>query len=146
MSDVHAGLGIALVVVNLAAGVVGASAWWRVTPSRAFWPLLRTGQLLVVIVAVLGGVLYAQGRELDDLHLIYGLMPLGISFVAEQLRLTSAQAVLDQRDLDSSREVALLPEREQRSIVRAIVRREIGVMAASALVVASLGLRAGGWL
>jgi hypothetical protein len=116
-----------------------------VEPSRAFWPLLRAGQLLVVVVAALGGVLYAQGRELDDLHLIYGLMPVGISFVAEQLRLTSAQAVLDQRGLESSRDVADLPDREQRSIVRAIVRREIGVMAASALVVATLGLRAGGW-
>lgn len=145
MISLHAGLGIALVAVNLLAGVVGAVAWWRVEPSRVFWPLLRVGQLLVVLVAAHGGILYAQGREVDDLHLIYGLMPLGISFVAEQLRLTSAQAVLDQRGLESSREVAGLPEREQRSIVRAIVRRETGVMAASALVVTTLGLRAGGW-
>lgn len=146
MTGLHAGLGIALVVVNLAAGIVGGIAWWQVRPSRLFWPLLRAGQLLVVLVAALGGVLYAQGHELDDLHLIYGLMPVGISFVAEQLRLASAQAVLDQRGLESSRDVATRPEREQRSIVRAIVRREIGVMAASALVVATLGLRAGGWL
>jgi hypothetical protein len=146
MTGLHAGLGIALVVVNLAAGVVGGIAWWRVEPSRAFWPLLRAGQLLVLAVVALGGVLYAQGRQPDDLHLIYGLMPVGIAFVAEQLRLVSAQAVLDQRDLGSSADVARLPEPEQHSIVRAIVRREIGVMAASALVIATLGLRAGGWL
>lgn len=146
MSGLHAAMGIALVVVNLVAGVIGAVAWWRVQPSRSFWPLLRLGQVLVVVVAADGAILYAQGRALPDLHLIYGLMPIGISFVAEQLRLTSAQAVLDQRGLDSSHEVAGLPEREQRSIVLAIVRREIGVMAASALVVATLGLRAAGWL
>jgi len=146
MTGVHMTLGVALVAVNLAAGVVGGLAWWQVRPSRLFWPLLRAGQVLVVAVVALGGVLYAQGRELDDLHLIYGLMPVGISFVAEALRLASAQAVLDQRGLESSRDVAALPEREQRSIVRAIVRREIGVMAASALVVATLGVRAGGWL
>ncbi len=142
----HAWLGLALVVVNLLAGVIGAYAWWRVATNRAFWPLLRLGQVLVVLVAAHGGILYAQGDEVPDLHLIYGLMPIGIAFVAEQLRLTSAQAVLDQRGLEDSRAVAALPEREQRSIVLTIVRREIGVMAASALVITVLGLRAAGWL
>lgn len=142
----HAWLGLAMVVVNLLAGVIGAVAWWRVEPSRLFWPLLRAGQLLVVLVATHGGILYAQGDEIPDLHLIYGLMPIGITFIAEQLRLTSAQAVLDQRGLEDSRAVAALPEREQRSIVLTIVRREIGVMAASALVITVLGLRAAEWL
>ena len=142
----HAWLGLAMVVVNLLAGIIGAIAWWRVEPSRPFWPLLRTGQLLAVLVAAHGGLLYAQGSRVPDLHLIYGLMPLGIAFVAEQLRLTSAQTVLDQRGLESSQAVAALPEREQRSVVLAIVRREIGVMAASALVIALLGSRAAGWL
>ncbi len=142
----HAWLGLAMVVVNLLAGVIGAIAWWRVEPSRPFWPLLRTGQLLAVLVAAHGGVLYAQGDRVPDLHLIYGLMPLGIAFVAEQLRLTSAQTVLDQRGLEDANAVRALPEHEQHAIVRAIVNRETGVMAASALVVAFLGVRAGGWL
>ncbi len=142
----HAWLGLAMIAVNLLAGVIGAIAWWRVEPSRPFWPLLRTGQLLAVLVAAHGGLLYAQGHRVPDLHLIYGLMPLAIAFVAEQLRLTSAQTVLDQRGLESSQAVAALPERQQRSVVLAIVRREIGVMAASALVMALLGLRAAGWL
>jgi hypothetical protein len=42
--------------------------------------------------------------------------------------------------------VAALSEADQRQLVRAILRRETGVMAASALVVALLGLRAGEWL
>lgn len=139
-------LGILLVAVNLGAGVIGSVAWWRVEPSRSFWVLLRAGQLLVVVVAAHGGLLVLRGDALPDLHLVYGLVPIGVAFIAEQLRLTSAQAVLDQRGLESSSAVAALPEREQRSIALAIVRREIGVMAASALVVASLGLRAAGWL
>lgn len=146
MNELHIALGAAMIAVNLLAGIIGAVAWWRVEPSRVFWPLLRLGQVLVVVVAAHGGVLYLQGREMPDLHLVYGLMPIGISFVAEQLRLVSAQAVLDQRGLESSAAVAELSEREQRSVVLAIVRRETGVMAASALVVASLGLRAAGWL
>ena len=108
----HAWLGLAMIVVNLLAGVIGAFAWWRVEPSRLFWPLLRAGQLLVVLVAAHGGILYAQGVEIPDLHLIYGLMPIGIAFIAEQLRLTSAQAVLDQRGLEDSGAVAAVGDCE----------------------------------
>jgi hypothetical protein len=50
--------------------------------------------------------------------------------------------VLDQRGLESSAAVGRLPRSEQRELVLDIVRREIGVMAASALVVTVLGLRA----
>jgi hypothetical protein len=39
-----------------------------------------------------------------------------------------------------------LPESEQRAIVREIVARETGVMAASALVVCLCAARAAGWL
>jgi hypothetical protein len=65
-----------------------------------------------------------------------------VSFLAEQLRVASAQTVLDQRGLESSAAVGRLPQSEQRELVLDIVRREIGVMAASALVVVVLGLRA----
>jgi hypothetical protein len=146
LSAVHIVLGVALVTVNLAAGALGALRWWRAEPSRAFWPLLRAGQALVVVEAVQGGVLLALGEELPRLHLIYGLLPLGVSFVAEQLRIASAESVLHGRGLEFSRDVAALPEPEQRAIVLDIVRREMGVMAASALVVVVLGLRAAGLL
>jgi hypothetical protein len=146
VSALHVVLGVALVTVNLAAGALGALRWWRAEPSRAFWPLLRAGQALVVVQAVQGGALLALGGELPRLHLIYGLLPLAVSFVAEQLRIASADTVLHARGLGSSREVAALPEPEQRAIVLDIVRRETGVMAASALVVTLLGLRAAGLL
>jgi hypothetical protein len=146
MSAVHIALGTAVVLVNLAAGSWGAWAWWRDGDAPGFWPLLRTGQALVVVEAALGGILTLTGEALPRLHLVYGLTPLAVAFVAEQLRIVSAQTELDRRGLEGSDAVAALPEAEQRALVRAILRREVGVMAASALVVALLGVRAAGWL
>jgi hypothetical protein len=143
MTSVHIVLGVAVVAVNLAAGALGVFRWRRDELSRAFWPLLRAGQALVVIEAVDGAVLLLMGKELPRLHLIYGLVPIGVAFIAEQLRLTSAQAVLDQRGVASARE---LPEEDREDAALDILVREMGVMAASALVVAALGLRAGGVL
>jgi hypothetical protein len=146
VTGVHIGLGVALIAVNLAAGVWGAWCWWRARPAPGFWPLLRIGQALVVIEAVDGAVLLLIGRDLPELHLVYGLVPLGVSFLAEQLRLAAADTVLQQRGLEGRADVEALPQAEQRNLVFAIVRRETGVMAASALVVAALGVRAAGGL
>jgi hypothetical protein len=140
----HAALGVALIAVNAAAGLWGAWSWWRHRRGRGFWPLLRVGQGLVMLQAVDGAVLLLIGRDLPELHLIYGLMPLGVSFVAEQLRLVTAETVMAQRDLEGRADVEALPEAEQHELVQAILRREMGVMAASALVVAALGVRASG--
>jgi hypothetical protein len=146
VTAVHAAIGIALVAVNIAAGVLGLVQWRRRSHSRAFWPLLRAGQVLVALAAIDGVVLLAMGRDLPELHLVYGLTPLGVSFLAEQLRLASADSVLQARDLESAQDMRGLDDAAQHEIVTAIVLREMAVMAASALVVAVLGLRAGGWL
>jgi hypothetical protein len=145
MTTVHIVLGIALVTVNLAAGLYGAWAWWQWRDAPGFWPLLRTGQVLVAIEAAIGLVLTIGGDELPPLHLVYGLTPLAVSFLAEQLRLVAAQAELDHRKLEGRDAIEALSEAQRRELVRAIVRREIGVMAASAVVVALLGVRASGW-
>jgi hypothetical protein len=142
VTAIHIALGVALIAVNVAAGAWGAWCWWRDSAARGFWPLLRIGQGLVMVEAVDGAILLAIGRDLPDLHLIYGLVPLGVSFIAEQLRLAAADTVLAQRGLEGRADVEKLPEREQRALVIAIVHREMGVMAASALVVGLLGLRA----
>ena len=146
MTALHVSLGVALVLSSAAAGLFGAWRWYRVEPSQAFWTLLRISQGVVVLTALQGGALVLLGRDPEGLHLLYGALPLAISFLAEQLRLAAAQTVLDARGLDSASAMGDLPDSEQRSIVLQIVRREMGVMAASALVVAVLGLRAGGWL
>jgi hypothetical protein len=146
MRDVHVALGTALIAANALAAVWGGLQWWRGRTARFFWPLLRLGQALVVITALDGGILILQGKQLPSLHLIYGLVPLVVSFVAEQLRLISAEQVLENRGLSGRADVERLPREEQGALVQAILRREMGVMAASAGVVTLLGLRAAGLL
>jgi hypothetical protein len=106
---------------------------------------LRVAQGSALTLALAVGSLAAAGNySTDDLFYLYALLPLAIGFVAEQLRIASAQMILDQRGLADAQAVGSLPEREQRAIVLEIVRREIGVMALSALVVVFLALRAAG--
>jgi hypothetical protein len=146
MTTVHIVLGVALVTVNLAAGLYGGWAWWQWRDAPGFWPLLRVGQALVAIEAAIGAVLTLSDHDLPPLHLVYGLTPLAVSFFAEQLRAIAAQTELDKRGLEGRAAIEALPEWQRQELIRAIVRREIGVMAASALVVAVLGVRASGWL
>jgi hypothetical protein len=142
----HIALGTAMIVVNALAAVWGLWHWWRGTDARGFWPLLRIGQGLLMIEALDGGILVAMGNDLPPLHLIYGLVPLGVAFLAEQLRLAAADTVLDQHDLEGRADVEKLSPEEQRTLVLLIVQREMGVMAASAGVIALLGVRAAGLL
>jgi hypothetical protein len=145
MSDLHDVLGAITIAVNALAAVIGVVAW-RTQPTRLFAPFLRAGQVLVMLEAIIGAALLLDGKDLPRLHLIYGLMPIAVSFVAEQLRLASAEIVLQQRGLEDAKQVATLPEPEQHALVASIIRRETGVMAASAAVVTLLCLRAQGWL
>ena len=150
MSTFHLLLGVAVVAVNLAAGAFGTWAWWRGSAQPAFWPILRTGQGLLALQVALGFVLMASGREPAELHVLYGALPLGVSFVAEQLRLAAADQILERRGMESAQDMHALPESERLEVVLDIVRRETGVMAASALVVTLLALRAadvsGSWI
>jgi hypothetical protein len=151
VSSVHSLLGAVTIFVNAAACLVGAAIFAarrgeRGVGARAFWISLRAGQGLVLVDAVIGAALLLDGKNLPQLHLIYGLVPIAVSFVAEQLRLASADIELQKHDLENAREVAKLPEVDQHKLVAGIIRRETGVMAASAGVVALLCLRAQGWL
>lgn len=136
---------LAAALVNVGAGVVGAWRWWQVEPSRTFWLLCRAGQALAVGQAVAAGVLAALGFDpADGLYWLYALLPVAVSFVAEQLRVTAAETVLHDAGLESAQAVGELDEARQRSVVLSIVRREMGVMTAGAFVVAFLALRAWG--
>ncbi len=137
-------VGILSIALVGGAGLWGAWCWYRVRRSPLFWWLLRGGQVVVVIEAALGGVLLLLGKKSSSLHLIYGLLPLAVSFVAEQLRITSAQMVLDSRQLGSAAAVGELPESEQRLVVVSIIQRELGVMVLAALVMLVLLIRAAG--
>lgn len=144
MKPVHMVVGILCIALVGGAGVWGAWCWHRGLASRWFWRLLRAGQAAVVIEAGLGGILVLMGRPDSSLHLLYGLLPLAVSFVAEQLRVASAQMVLDSRGLESAAAVGELPESDQRVIVLSILQRELGVMVLAALVMVVLLIRAAG--
>jgi hypothetical protein len=148
---------LAVAALNAVSGVLGVLLWHRgaregaeappgdYPGARQFWVLLRVGQGAALVFAGAVGVLAATGRQpSEQLFYLYALLPLAIAFVAEQLRVASAQTILDQRGLDGTGAVGALPVAEQAELVSAIVRREIGVMAASALVVVFLALRAAG--
>src|SRR5918997_2496262 len=138
MTAVHIVLAVGVLVTSLAAGAWGAWAWLRAEPAPGFWPVLRTSQVVLALQVAVGAVLVVLGHQPARLHVLYGLLPLGVSFVAEQLRLVSADQVLHKRGMETAREMERLEEPEQHAIVLEIVRRETGVMAASALVVFSL--------
>jgi hypothetical protein len=143
VTTIHIALGLATVATTLAAGLWGAWQWWRVEPSALFWRLLRTAQALLVAEALLGGILLAAGKSPDsDLHYVYGLVPLLVSFGAEGLRIGSAETVLEARGIADADELRERPDAEQRSVVLQIVRREMGVMALAALIMVGLELRA----
>lgn len=146
MTGIHVALGVALLTTSAAAGLWGAWRWYRVEPSALFWRLLRASQVAAVLAALDGALLTLLGRSVDGLHLLYGVLPLAIAFIGEQLRIASAETVLDARGIEDAAAVGRLPEAEQRSVVLAIVRREMGVMTAAALVTVVLALRAAGWL
>lgn len=140
---------IVVAALNAVAGLLGAWLWYDGAPGEraaaSFWLLLRVGQGSALALALAVGSLAAAGNySTDHLFYLYALLPLAIGLVAEQLRVASAQTILDQRDLDNAQAVGALPEQEQRGVVLEIVRREIGVMALSAFVVVFLALRAAG--
>jgi heme A synthase len=139
MVGLHIAVGAALIVLNLLAFAVGGVAWLRERPSIPFWYLLRAAQVAVFLQAVLGGLLVFFGHQQDDdLHYLYGILPLLVSFIAEGARTGAAEREL--RDID----VEALPEADQERVALAIVRREMGIMAVSCGVILFLALRAAG--
>lgn len=129
--------------LNAAAAAWGGWRWWRVDPDRWSWVLVRAGQAGVLALALVAGAAWLAGsRPADGLFWVYAFVPAATSYFAEQLRLLSAQTVLDARGLEDARAVGRLPAREQRSVVVQIARRELGVMALAAGANAFLAVRA----
>ena len=138
MTGVHIAVGSALIAANLLAGAWGGVAWLRKRPSLGFWYALRVAQVTVVLQAMIGLILVFTGSVAEDLHYLYGGLPLLISFLAELTRAGAAQQELGELDFRA------VPEERQRQIALAIVRREMGIMADACLVIVFLGLRAAG--
>jgi heme A synthase len=135
----HIAVGICLIALNAAAGLVGGIAWYRDRPSIPFWYLLRAAQASVFVQALLGGLLVVTNHEPEDgLHYLYGILPLVVSFIAEGARADAAHREVGDLDPES------LSQPEQESLALVIVRREMGIMAVSCGVIFFLGLRAAG--
>jgi hypothetical protein len=143
MTSLHSILGLVVAGAFVVAAALGWGGWRADGTSPWFWRVLRAAQLLYLVYLAVAAVRFFSGEKArDSLYWIYALLPLAVSFIAEQLRISSAQTVLDARDLENAQAVGRLPAGEQRAVVVAILRREIGVMAVAALVVAGLMLRA----
>ena len=137
MTGVHVAVGIFVVASNLVAGLWGGVAWLRSIPTVGFWYALRVAQVAVVLQVAVGSILLLSAREAPSgLHYLYGLVPLGVSLLAEGARAGAAERELEGLDFES------LPSARQRAIAATIVRRETGIMAVSALVIFGLALRA----
>jgi len=135
----HIAVGVLLIALNFAAGLLGGIAWYRDRPSIPFWYLLRAAQVAVFLQALLGGLLVVTDHEpKEGLHYLYGILPLVVSFIAEGARLDAAQREVGDLDPQS------LTADEQESLALAIVRREMGIMAVSCGVILFLALRAAG--
>jgi hypothetical protein len=138
MTTIHAVVGVAVIAANLVAGGWGAWAWLRSQPAVGFWYALRVAQVAVVLQVMLGAVLLLLGKAAADLHYLYGVLPIAVSLTAEAIRSGAAERELEGLDFES------LPKARQGAIALAIVRRETGIMAVSALIIVFLALRAAG--
>jgi len=138
MPEVHLAVGVALLTLNLTAGVWGAVAWLTDRASLVFWYVLRAAQASVIVQVLLGLLLLLFGHEADDpLHYMYGSAPLLVNLIAEGMRAGSAQ-----KELPEGVDFATLGTNEQRTIALRIVRREMGVMTLAALLIVAFAFRA----
>jgi hypothetical protein len=138
MAEAHLALGVAVLVLNLVAGGWGAAAWLTERASVIFWYVLRASQAAVVLQVAFGAILLLFGHEArDPLHYMYGASPLLVNLFAEGMRAGAAQ-----RELPQGVDFQALGAVEQRTIALRIVRREMGIMAVSALLIAAFAFRA----
>ncbi|HEY8639621.1 MAG TPA: hypothetical protein VIL53_03850 [Solirubrobacterales bacterium] len=139
MADVHLVVGVSLIALNLLAAAWGGVAWLRDRASIAFWYMLRAAQVSVFVQVMLGALLVMTGHEAaDGLHYVYGVLPLPVSLLAEAARTGAAEREIGDLEFET------LPADRQRTIALAIVRREMGIMTVSCIVIFFLALRAAG--
>jgi hypothetical protein len=142
VKQVHLAVGICAIASWGVVAALGGLSWWRSPLGAWFWRLVRIAQLATIIQAALGGILVALGHKPPGLNVLYGILPLAVSVIAESLRAASAQIVLDARGYESAQAVGAQPAEEQQAVVTAILRRELGLMTLAALVILVLLLRA----
>ncbi len=137
MVEVHGYTAEAVLGLSIIAGAWGAVAWILKKPSVYFWYVLRAAQVVLVLQVILGVILLLSGHKpKEELHFVYGIAPLFVMMIAEGLRVSSAAKIVGEQDIHQ------LDRAEQQEVAMAIVRRETGIMAVAALLVAALAIRA----
>ena len=138
MAEFHLGVGVAVLALNLVAGVWGAVAWLTDRASLYFWYFLRAAQVSVVFQVLVGLTLLALGYTAEDpIHYMYGSAPLLVNLFAEGMRAGAAQ-----REIPAGVEFESLGTSEQRTIALRIVRREMGIMTVATLLIVAFVVRA----
>ena len=140
METVHLIVGVAVLATNLAAGASGGD---RLAAPAAQRRLLvraagRPGAGRRSRCCSARSCSSPATRRPTSSTTSTGVLPLLVSLLAEAARAGAAERELEGLDFDS------LPRDRQRAFALAIVRRETGIMAVSALVVLFLALRAAG--
>jgi hypothetical protein len=137
VATVHLVVGVAVLVLNLAAGIWGLVALrWR-QASVSFWYVLRAAQASVILQVLLGVLLLMAGHEpAEDIHYMYGAAPLLINMFAEGMRVSAAQREVGDLDFET------LGPGEQRAIALRIVRRELIIMTGACFLVLAFAIRA----
>ena len=138
MAEFHLGVGVAVLALNLVAGVWGAVAWLTDRASLYFWYVLRAAQVSVVFQVLVGLTLIALGHTAEDpIHYMYGSAPLLVNLFAEGMRAGAAQ-----REIPAGVECEALGASAQRAIALRIVRREMGIMTIATLLIVAFVFRA----
>jgi hypothetical protein len=137
VASVHLVVGVAVLVLNLTAGVWGLVALRWPQASVSFWYVLRAAQASVLLQVLLGALLLIAGREpAEDIHYMYGSAPLLVNMFAEGMRVSAAQREVGDLDFES------LAAGEQRAIALRIVRREMVIMTFACFLVLAFAVRA----
>jgi hypothetical protein len=137
LAEVHLVVGVAVLVLNLVAGVWGLVALRWPRASVSFYPVLRAAQASVIVQVLLGVLLLIDGREpAEDIHYMYGAAPLLVNMFAEGMRVSAAQREVGDVDFES------LGATEQRAIALRIVRRELVIMTFACFLVLAFSIRA----
>lgn len=122
--------------------LVGGWAWWRSSGAGLFWGMWRATQVATTVLAAVALVAAITGLDPESgLFWLYMLLPIAVSIIAEQLRIATAQYVLEKRDLEDAQAVGRLEPLQQREIVLQIAGRELATAALACAVIAFLALR-----
>ena len=133
---------IVVAAIALVTALVGAWVWWRSSGATLFWGMWRATQAATTGLAAIALVAAITGLDpRSGLFWLYMLLPIAVSIIAEQLRIATAQYVLDRRDLEDAQAVGRLDPVEQREIVLQIAGRELATAALACVVIGFLALR-----